>query len=75
MEASIDNLYESSVEVIRHSIACYEATLEDKQIRGRARGTRDDYVAVLERELVEARKWRYRAIREFRSQQRVWADG
>ena len=75
MEASIDNLYESSVKAIRDSIACYEGTQEDKQIRGRARGTRDGYVAGLERELVEARDQRYMAIREFRSRQNVWADG
>ena len=75
VEASIDSLYESIVKANRASIACYEGTQEDKQIRGRAQGTCDDYVAALERELVEAREWRDRAIREFRSQQNVWADG
>ena len=45
------------------------------QIRGRAQGTRDGFVAAQERELVEARERRDRAIREFRRQQNVWADG
>ena len=75
VEASIDSLYESIVKAVRCSIAYYEGTLEDRQIRGRAQATSDGYVAVLERELVEARERRDSAIREFRSQQNVWADG
>ena len=75
MEAGIDNLYESIVKAIRISIACYEESQEETQIRGRAQGTRDGYITVQERELVEAKERRDKAIREFRSQQNVWADG
>ena len=60
---------------MRYKIAYHEGTQEDRQIRGRAQATRDAYVAVLERKLVEARERRDRAIREFRGQQNVWADG
>ena len=75
VETGIDDLYESIVKAIRVSIACYEETQEETQIRGRAQGTRDGYVAGQERELVEARERRDRAIGEFRRQQGVWADG
>ena len=74
-EAKIDARYHGKVEVIRSKMVEYEAAQTDRQIRGRAQGTTDPNIAQLERDLVEAKKWRDRAIKVFRFEQGVWADG
>lgn len=75
VEANIDTIYHTKIELIRRSIAEHEAAQADRQIRGRAQDTVDSYIAMLERELVCEKECRDRTIRTFRSQQGVWADG
>ena len=74
-EAKIDAHYQKKGEVIRSKMVEYEAAQTDRQIRGRARGAMDPNIARLEQDLVEAREWRDRAIKVFRFEQGVWADG
>ena len=74
-EARIDDRYHEMVALISSKIADYEAAQSEIQIRGRSQGAADETVVRLERELLKARKWRYRAIQVFREDQGVWADG
>lgn len=74
-EAKIDAVYNARSEVLRRSIAEHEAAQADTQIRGRAQGPVDRYIAQLERELVGERESRDLMIQMFRSEQGVWADG
>ncbi|CAF9943683.1 MAG: hypothetical protein ALECFALPRED_000953 [Alectoria fallacina] len=74
-EARIDDEYHTRVKWIRSKMAEHEAAQADRQIRGRAQGLADSYVAMLERELASEKESRDRKIRAFRSEQDVWADG
>lgn len=75
VEAEIDALYHTRLELIRRKIAEHVATQADRQIRGRTQGTVNSYIAQLERDLVDAKELRDKDIRVFRSEQNVWADG
>ncbi|CAF9924333.1 hypothetical protein IMSHALPRED_006154 [Imshaugia aleurites] len=74
-EASIDDEYDSEVHTIRQEIAEYEAAQPDTQIRGRAEGSNDPYIAQLEQWIVDAKETRDRQIVWFRDMQGVWGDG
>ena len=75
VEARIDAEYEFNREHLRRRIIEYESNQEDRQIRGRAQGTNDEYVAELELRLLVWKRVRDRQIKEFREKQGVWADG
>lgn len=74
-EARIDAEYYTRTEWIRCKMAEHEAAQAERQIRGRAQGTVDIYIAMLERESIREKESRDLRIRTFRSEQDVWADG
>lgn len=74
-EADIDATYYAKIESINRTIAEHEAKQAERQIRGRAQGATDMFIAYLEQEIKDVKKERELEIKEFRTQQGVWADG